>query len=41
MKPIFNKTRFSIRVDFVDEVELDVVSLKVRGMEFERPYIYM
>ena len=35
------KIRFSINVDFIDEVDLDVVPLDVRGVMFESPYMYM
>jgi len=35
------KIRFSISVDFIDEVELYVVPLDVCEMVFVRPYMYM
>jgi hypothetical protein len=35
------KIKFSISVDFLDEVELDVVPLNVCGLVFGGPYMYM
>jgi hypothetical protein len=35
------KIKFSISVDFIDEVELDVVPLDVCGVVFGSPYMYM
>jgi hypothetical protein len=35
------KIKFSISVDFIDEVELDVVPLDVCGVVFGIPYMYM
>jgi len=35
------KIRFSISVDFNDEVDLDVVPLDVCGVIFGSPYMYM
>jgi hypothetical protein len=35
------KIKFAISVDFIDEVELDVVSLDVCGLVFGRPYMYI
>jgi hypothetical protein len=35
------KIKFSISVDFIDEVELDVVPLGVCGVVFGIPYMYM
>jgi hypothetical protein len=35
------KTKFSIIVDFIDEVELNVVPLDVCGVVFGSPYMYM
>jgi hypothetical protein len=34
------KNKFSISVDFIDEVELDVVPLHVCGVVFGRTYMY-
>jgi len=33
--------KFLASVDFIDEVELDVATLHVRGVVFESPYMYM
>jgi len=35
------KIRFAISVDFIDEVDLDVVPLDVCGVVFGSPYMYM
>ena len=35
------KIKFATSVDFIDEVELDVVSLDVCGVLFGSPYMYM
>ena len=35
------KIKFAISVDFIDEVELDVVPLDVCGVVFGSPYMYM
>jgi hypothetical protein len=35
------KIKFAVSVDFIDEVELDVVSLDVCGLVFGIPYMYM
>jgi hypothetical protein len=35
------KIKFVISVDFIDEVELDVVPLDVCGVVFGSPYMYM
>ena len=35
------KIRFAISVDFIDEVDLDVVPLDVCRVVFESPYMYM
>jgi len=35
------KIKFSISVDFIDEVELDVVPFDVCGAMFRSPYMYM
>ena len=35
------KIRFVINVDFIDEVDLDVVPLDVCGVVFGSPYMYM
>jgi hypothetical protein len=35
------KIKFDVSVDFIDEVELDVVPLDVRGVVFGIPYKYM
>jgi hypothetical protein len=35
------KIKFVVSVDFINEVELDVVPLDVRGVVFQSPYMYM
>jgi hypothetical protein len=35
------KIKFVVSVDFIDEVELDIVLLDVCGLVFESPYTYM
>ena len=35
------KIKFSLNVDFIDEVELDIVPLDVCGVVFGSPYMYM
>jgi hypothetical protein len=35
------KIKFVVSVDFIDEVELDVVPLDVCGVVFGSPYMYM
>ena len=35
------KIKFSISVDFIDEVELDMVPLDACGVMFGSPYMYM
>jgi hypothetical protein len=35
------KIKFAISVDFIDEVELDVVPLDVCAVVFGSPYMYM
>jgi len=36
-----HKIRFVISVDFIDEVDLDVIPLDVCGVVFGSPYMYM
>ena len=35
------KIKFVVSVDFIDEVELDIVPLDVCGVVFGSPYMYM
>jgi hypothetical protein len=35
------KIKFDISVDFIDEVELDVVPINICGVVFGIPYMYM
>ena len=35
------KIKFAVRVDYINEVELDVVPLDVYGVVFGSPYMYM
>jgi hypothetical protein len=35
------KIKFVVSVDFIDEVELDVVPLDVCGVVFGSPYMYI
>jgi hypothetical protein len=37
----YYKIRFAINVDFIDEVELDVLPLNLCGVVFESPYMYI